>query len=211
MNLQMRRYFKKSEYNIDKRNKKDNFSFLNKTHCKKHQTVLAGDSITEIFNMELFDSYIKSNDTFVYNRGISGDTSNHFLDRFEENVLYLEPKNLVILIGTNDLTLIDDYTYVAENIDKVLELSRKKCPNVNLILQAVYPVDYKNVKKNLKIKNLNKLLSDIAVKHSAFFLDLTSKFSDSKGGFNPKYTYDGLHPNAKGFEIAAKEIIPFLI
>lgn len=211
MNLQMRRYFKKSEYKIDKRNKKDNFSFLNKTHCKKHQTVLAGDSITEMFNMELFDAYIKSSDTLVYNRGISGDTSNRFLDRFEDNVLCLEPKNLVVLIGTNDLSMIDDYTYVAENIDKVLALSRKRCPNVNLILQAVYPVDSKNVKKNLKIKKLNELLPDIARKHGAVYVGLTDRLCDEKGGFNTAYTFDGLHPNAKGFEIAAKEIIPFLI
>lgn len=207
----MRRYIQKSKYGFDKNNKKDNFNFLNKNYCKKHQTVIAGDSITEIFNMELFNEYIENSKTLVYNRGISGDTSNHFLDRFEENVLYLEPKNLVVLIGTNDLTLIDNVDYVADNIDKTLNLTRKKCPDVNLILQAVYPVDYKNVKKNQKIKKLNSLLSDIAVKYNATFVDLTAKLSDEKGGFNPKYTYDGLHPNAKGFEIVAKEIIPCFV
>lgn len=209
MNIQMKRYIKKSKYNNEKKNKKENYNILNKNYCKKHQTVIAGDSITEIFNMELFDEYIQNSGTLVYNRGISGDTSNHFLDRLEENVLYLDPKNLVILIGTNDLTLIDDVDYVADNIDKVLQLTRKNCPDVNLILQAVYPVDFKNAKKNQKIKKLNLMLRGIAEKYDAVYIDLTCKLSDERGGLNPKYTYDGLHPNAFGFEVAAKAIIPY--
>lgn len=211
MNLQMKRYIKKSKYNNDKENKKSNFTFLNKNYCKKNQTVIAGDSITELFNMELFDEYIKNTNTLVYNRGIGGDTSNHFFERFDENVLYLEPENLVILIGTNDLSLIDDVDYVADNIDKILDLTRKKCPDVNIILQAVYPVDYKNAKKNEKIKKLNSRLPSLANKYNTVFVDLTSKLSDENGGFNSKYTYDGLHPNALGYEIIAKEIIPCFI
>lgn len=47
----------KSKYNAQKKTKASNFKLLNETMTLQGQTVLAGDSITEIFNdYELFTS-----------------------------------------------------------------------------------------------------------------------------------------------------------
>lgn len=46
---------KKTAYDYVQQTKKENFSFLNETYAQQGQTVLFGDSITEIFNSyELF-------------------------------------------------------------------------------------------------------------------------------------------------------------
>lgn len=209
--MRFKTYLKRTEYDTDKNNKKDNFNFLNNKYCMPEQTVIAGDSITEIFNMELFNSYIKENGKLVYNRGISGDTSNKFLERFDSNVLALKPSNLVLLIGTNDLSLISDIDYVFSNISKVIDKAMNFDPDMNIILQSVYPVTYKNKRKNRLILALNEKLHVMCSQKNITYLDVHSLLLDKMGGFNSEYTYDGLHPNAKGFEIAAEEIISKLI
>lgn len=208
--MSFKTFRKKTAYNAEKENKRKNFIYLNENYCQLNQTVIAGDSITEIFNMELFNSYIKSSNKLVYNRGISGDTSDRFLERFDDTVLSLKPSNLVLLIGTNDLTLISDVDYIFSNIEQVIIKAKNTCPNTKIILQSVYPVNYKNKKKNSNIVKLNSKLKALCEKYCLIYLDLHGLLSDDNCGLNAKYTYDGLHPNALGFEIAASQIIPLL-
>lgn len=208
--MNLKSFRKRTAYNAEKENKRKNFIYLNDNYCLPNQTVIAGDSITEIFNMDLFSDYINRCGKFVYNRGISGDTSDRFLERFDDTVLNLKPSNLVLLIGTNDLTLISDIDYVFCNIEKVIMKAKSSCPDTNIILQSVYPVNYKNRKKNNNIIELNSRLKAMSEKYNIIYLDIYSFILDNNGGLNPKYTYDGLHPNALGFEIAANQIIPLL-
>ncbi len=208
--MTIKAYLKKTEYNNEKNNKKNNFDLINRKYCVLNQTVIAGDSITEIFNMELFDDYIKNSGKLVYNRGISGDTSNRFLERFDSNVLALKPSSLVILIGTNDLTLISDVDYVFSNIERIVDKALAFNSEMNIILQSVYPVNYKNKRKNKAIAALNFMLKKMCDEKGITYLDVYSFLLDENGGLNPKYTYDGLHPNAQGFEVAAEKIISVL-
>lgn len=208
--MTFRGYLKRTEYDTDKNNKKDNFNFLNNKYCIPKQTVIAGDSITEIFNMDLFNSYIKESGKLVYNRGISGDTSNKLLERFDSNVLALKPSNLVLLIGTNDLSLISDVDYVFSNISEIVDKALNSDPDMNIILQSVYPVTYINRRKNRLISALNEKLRAMCSEKNITYLDVYPLLLDKKGGFNSEYTYDGLHPNVRGFEVVANQIIPLL-
>lgn len=75
-------YQKKTRYDLVKKTKAENFKYLNENFSLKGQTVLIGDSITEIFNYyELFYSFCQKTGQAVYNRGISGDTSDRLLER----------------------------------------------------------------------------------------------------------------------------------
>lgn len=206
---------KRTAYGADKINKAENFELLNKNYCKKGQTVLVGDSITEMFNhTELFAEYTEKTGVSVYNRGISGDTSDRLLERLEKNVLNIKPENMVLLIGTNDLGVGADSDFIAENIEKIIEQARKRCKNINIIIEAVYPVNTKISKqgrrKNKDIAVLNAKIKDLSLKHHVHYLDLTAVLSDESGMLHSKYTYDGLHVNAMAFEIIAKEIIALL-
>ena len=96
----------KQNYDLVKRTKQENYLFLNENYAKHGQTVLFGDSVTEIFNSyELLYNFSQKSGQAVYNRGISGDTSDRLLWRLQSNALNIAPRNLVILIGTNDLGL----------------------------------------------------------------------------------------------------------
>lgn len=202
----------KTKYDTVKKTKKENFTFLNKNYCNKNQTVLAGDSITEIYNhTEFFEDYTKRTGLTVYNRGISGDTSDRLFERFEENVLSICPKNLVILIGTNDLGYGAAPEFTVKNVRKILDLTKEKCPNTNVLLLGVYPINYNQGKRSNKdIKAINSMLKPLAEEKGVSYLDISDKLSDSTGKLNPKLTYDGLHLNAHGFEVVTNNIISFL-
>lgn len=210
----------KTKYDTPKKTKRENYKLLNETKALHGQTVLAGDSITEIFNSyELFYEWSKQNDCAVYNRGISGDTSDRLAERFYDNVLNISPRNIVLLIGTNDIGLGGNADETVKNVCNILEQIRNNCPETNVILEAVYPVN-KNlsaqsramvgVRRNDKIGKLNSLLKPLAKEFGCTWLDLTEALSDENGNLNKNYCYDGLHLNAKGFEVVAENIIPLL-
>ncbi|MGN0528636.1 MAG: SGNH/GDSL hydrolase family protein [Eubacterium sp.] len=209
---EFRRYRKRTKYDLEKSKKMNNFTYLNKNACRENQIVLAGDSITELFNMELFDDFCDKHGVKIYNRGISGDTSDRLLERLEENVISIKPKAVVILIGINDLTAGANPEYIAENIRKAVEAIKSSNPNTAVILEAVFPVNtkmnhYRTLNKaRLQIGRLNNLINNLAEEYGAELIDLTDKLSDSEGMFRRELTYDGLHPNAQGFSVAAQAI-----
>ncbi len=210
----------KSKYNTQKATKAKNYKLLNETSALSGQTVLAGDSITEIFNdYELFYEWSKINNCAVYNRGISGDTSNRLSERFYDNVLNILPKNIVLLIGTNDIGMGRKIEATAADIKNILEQIRKQSAETNIILQAVYPVNKKlsaeafamvGIRRNDTIRALNVLLKALADSYNCIWLDLTDALSDEKGNLHKDYSYDGLHLNANGFKTVAEYIIPLL-
>jgi len=125
-------------------------------------------------------------------------------------VLSIKPSNLVLLIGTNDLTLTGNVDYIFGYIRKIADKARASDKNMNIILQSVYPVDYKQRRKNKNIIALNNRLRKLCAQLNIHYLDVHGLLLDDRGGFKAEYTYDGLHPNAQGFELAAKQIIPLL-
>ena len=125
--MNLKRFEKRSRYNCEMQNKADNYAHLNKNHCRKGQIVLAGDSITDFYNnYELFYEYTEKSGKAVYNRGISGDTTNKLLERLESNVLCIEPEKVVYLIGTNDHAHGASDEYILDNIKTIIEKTKSK-------------------------------------------------------------------------------------
>jgi lysophospholipase L1-like esterase len=209
-------YRKRTAYTPDKVAKANNFEFLNKNYCAQGQTILLGDSITEMYtHTELFADYTAKTGLAVYNRGISGDTSDRLFERLETSVLNIKPKNIVLLIGTNDIGVGVDVELINQYIDNIIIKTKSALPNVNFVLLAVYPVNRKVSKSvgrrfNEKIANLNKLLVETAKRQNVKFVDMTDKLSDSQGNLDVKYTFDGLHINAQAFELVTQALLKVL-
>lgn len=205
-----------TKYNNEMQTKCDNYTLLNKEFAISNQTVLLGDSITDFFNYyELFYDFSKASGQAVYNRGISGDTTNRLLERLNENVLCIKPKNLVLLIGTNDIGRGLPLEITLKNVENIIEKTKKACPDINFVLQAVYPInrpmrDAFEKRSNEKILAMNKEFIKLSEKYGCVWLDLTDKLSDETGNLKKEFTYDGLHLNAKAYKIVAKNIIPLL-
>lgn len=211
-----RNYSQCTEYNPEMMTKRNNYTFLNQKYSVENQTVLLGDSITDFFNWyELFYDFSKVSGQAVYNRGISGDTTDRLLERLYDNVLSIKPRNLVILIGTNDMNRNVPHSATIENMESIIRETKKACPDVNLIIEAVYPINEKmrhrsDKRSNKKIGNINNEYSRLCEKYDCVWLDFTNQLRDDKGNLKSEYTFDGLHINAQAYEVVARNVIPLL-
>ncbi|MDR2477434.1 MAG: GDSL-type esterase/lipase family protein [Treponema sp.] len=197
-----------------------NYNFLNKK-AKHAGTIFAGDSIAEMFPVsELLTEQQDSCGTPLYNRGISGELSGHFLARLDENILSISPKNLILIIGTNDVAQGISAETIRDTIARVINKVKESVQEINIILMAIFPVNeympdipsrlMVGIRTNPAIKALNILLKTLAKKENIHFVDMPPKFMDQQGQFSPDYTFDGLHPNAEGYAVIAEAIISLL-
>lgn len=201
--------------------KAENFALENKT-AQKGQTVFVGDSITEYYQLvDAYGDYMQQTGILVYNRGISAECTDHLLARFDDTVLNIEPRNMVLLIGVNDLGQGVPEDTIYNNIKTMIEKTQAQCPQTNIILQALYPIDENrpefydrfmvgSVRTNALIQSLNARLEALAGEKGIQYLDLTDQLADENGVFRAEYTMDGLHPNAAGYAVITKAIKPLL-
>ena len=140
------------------------------------------------------------------NRGISGQTTPQMLLRFRADVIALEPKAVVILAGTNDIsanTGPSTLEMIEDNLASMTELAQTH--GIKVILSAVMPTcDYiqnqSDRRPNAKIVELNSWMKSYAATHRAVYLDYFTPMLDDKGALKKELTYDGLHPNDAGYE-----------
>lgn len=197
-----------TEYDVVKQTKKDNFTLLNENYAQQNQTVFIGDSIIEIYNTELFDGVL---DTKVYNRGISGDTSDKLLERLQDNALNIAPQNLVTLVGTNDLSRKISLDTICDNISQVVDKSIESGVE-NIVVCSLLPVNKSingkmvGIRNNKDIQLLNSMLKDMCRQKQVVYVDLFTLLEDEGGNFDKQYTYDGLHPNAQGYVVITQAL-----
>jgi len=173
--------------------------------AEPRRVVFLGDSITD--GWRLAQSF--PGKPYV-NRGISGQTTPQMLVRMYPDVIDLKPAALIILAGTNDIshnTGPETITMIEENFQAMTELAQGH--GIKVILCAVMPVsDYTKNKQTVSrppsdILKLNAWLREYAGKMHAVFADYYAAMVDDKGMLREGYSDDGLHPNAKGYELVA--------
>lgn len=161
----------------------------------RNAVVLLGDSITQGWG-EDFSAWFPG--LKIANRGISGDTSRGVLIRLKEDVLALEPKAVVLLIGTNDLEEQADPETIAANLKLILAaLKEGKMP---IVLCQVFPSSESKKRPADKIKRVNQLYAEV-VKGNAqvTFVETWPLFADARGDAIPAEFPDLLHPNLAGY------------
>ena len=102
---------------------------------KQGSIVLAGELLTEYWPPSIRDF----GGGPVANRAIGGEVSRGLLFRFQEDVLALKPKAIVVLIGINDLTAFQPASETLANIRAMLRLKQAQSPEVPMILCTVPP------------------------------------------------------------------------
>jgi lysophospholipase L1-like esterase len=119
---------------------KDNRNFFwSEREKKQGSIVFAGDSLTGNWKTLSKDWGKDFPGVLVANRGIGGDVSRGLLFRFQEDVLALHPRAIVILIGINDLTARQPATATLANLRSILEMKRTQQPDVPVVLCTVPP------------------------------------------------------------------------
>jgi hypothetical protein len=105
--------------------------------AKSDGIVFVGDSLTQRYPLNEFYPGMH-----VYNRGIDGDTTAGLSKRLDLSIFDLQPKIVVLQIGTNDLQVIGvEKEQTVANIHEIIDSIKTNQPNINIILVSLYPVN----------------------------------------------------------------------
>ena len=121
----------------------------------KGAVVFLGDSITQGW-------YALANafpNLKVANRGIGGDTTRGVLYRLKADVLDLDPKAIVLLIGTNDIGNGANPEDVADNLEAIIQEIKKFNPHLPVVVCEVMPRSDRNQHPADRIEKLNALVA----------------------------------------------------
>src|SRR3954447_6871714 len=168
----------------------------------ENRVVFLGDDITEKWEGPFFPGK-----PFI-NRGIERQTTPQMLVRFQQDVVGLHPKVVLIQGGSNDLAgLTGPATEVTigQNLISMTQLA--KANGIRVVLASVTPVCDCYTKQTArrpqgKIIGLNGSIKRLAQANGAVYLDYYSALANGRD-FKKELTADGLHPNEAGYRVMA--------
>jgi len=201
--------------------------------ASKGGVAFAGDSITEGFPLH---EMLRS-DKPMFNRGISGDTTRDVLGKLRDVALDLEPGQVFLHIGSNDLPQGERPEKIVRRVEEICARIQAALPNAQLLIEAVYPVNPGEGAKRLvaspypihtieeansallplfgrrtnsAIREINAGLLELIPSRNWIFIDTYPILADEDGQLKSDYTYDGLHLTVKGYEAVAEEIQKYI-
>ncbi|HBO16417.1 MAG: gdsl-family lipolytic enzyme [Candidatus Moranbacteria bacterium GW2011_GWE2_35_2-] len=182
-----------------------------------------GDSITEGYYDEEKNGWVNRlkaifSDDEICNLGISGDSTEDLLKRFDADIKDKNPEMIIFAIGTNDSVYLPaekrnyvDFNKFNENLKTLIEKSRQFTSNI--VFVGLTPVDESLTKPipweiemhytNEEIGKYNKAIRQICEDEKLKFIDI---FDDLASINYKEMLSDGLHPNAVGHEWMANKI-----
>lgn len=183
-----------------------------------------GDSITEGYYDDEKNGWVNRlkvglGKDEIYNLGISGDTSEDLLERFDADVKGKKPDRIVFSIGINDSVYLPNEKRNYIDLDKFKENLGMLIKKARLLTNSIVFVGLTSVNEKLtkpipwvtemyytneEIKKYDDAIRRICKREKLKFIDI---FSDFEKSDYEKMLSDGLHPNAKGHEWMANKII----
>lgn len=175
-----------------------------KAQNTKVTTIFYGNSITRGW-------YDKRKEWFIAHgfigRGIGGQTSSELLVRFRQDVLDLQPKNVVILCGINDIAQNNGTISIEHTMGNIISMCElAKAHKITPILCSVLPA--RSVRWNpyvldvpQQVQALNALIRDYANNNGIRYVDYWSAMADEHGGLRPGLSNDNVHPTDQGYQI----------
>ena len=184
--------------------------------------VFLGDSITEggskptgYVSLVEFVFDINGFETWVKNAGVSGNTSRDMLVRLRKDVIDLKPTWVSISCGVNDVwhsftkpnggVPLEEYKKnMTEIVDRCLQAGLKV-----LLLTATPIMEKLDSPENIKLKDYNEFLRQLAAEKKTLLCDLNRAFTEEyakKVKPDNLLTTDGVHMNPRGNRLMAREI-----
>lgn len=159
--------------------------------------VFFGDSLTQ---EGCWDEYFP--EYLVVNRGISGNTVEDLQQRIDQ-VVALQPKKLLLLIGINNLNRRHPTQDIKNAHCSLLDRIAVALPSTQVLVQTILPVNddkpFFLYAKNTDINELNEYLKEECKKRNLILLDTHALFADNKGSLKKEVSNDGLHLTAEAY------------
>ena len=189
--------------------------------AKKGGIVFTGSSLMEMFPIcELAGS--AGIRTPIYNRGISGTTTDDFLREIDAVLLGPEPKKVFLNIGTNDMTerIYGErwMEHLMANYEKILRIALDELPSAEILVMAYYPAnlhlpnqtpqqqDMLRLRTKENLSACNRQLKVLAEKFGQHYIDCNAGLTDENGELKREYTIDGVHMYAEAYGIVFENL-----
>jgi lysophospholipase L1-like esterase len=146
----------------------------------------------------------------IINSGFGGSQASDLLAYTNELILRYTPKKVFIYEGDNDIAAGKKPNEIIKDIQAIISKIRAQNSAVKVVLIAAKPSiarwnlkrDYK--KLNRKFKNLSRIDADL------LYVDVWKPMLKKRKVIEDLFIEDGLHMNAKGYDIWYDAIKPFL-
>ena len=169
------------------------------------RVVFMGDSITEFWDRDPGNFFASQG---YIGRGIGGQTTPQMLVRFQQDVVALKPKAVVINGGTNDIagnTGPSTLEMIEDNLKSMAQIAATN--GIKVILASVTPAfDYPwrpGLQPAEKVVALNSWMKDYCSRTGCVFADYFSAMSDDNHAMKEGLSRDGIHPTPAGYKIMA--------
>jgi lysophospholipase L1-like esterase len=169
------------------------------------RVVFMGDSITELWDRDPGKVCASKGDI---GRGSGGQTTPQMLVRFQQDVVALKPKVVVINAGTNDIagnTGPSTLEMIEDNLKSMAQIAAAN--GIQVVLASVTPAyDYpwkRGLEPAEKIVALNSWMKDYCARTGCVYADYFTPMSDEKHGMKEGLSRDGIHPTPAGYAIMA--------
>lgn len=176
--------------------------------AKQGALVFLGDSITQGWGDDMRGAFGATN---IANRGISGDTTRGVLIRLKQDVLDLNPKGIVVLIGTNDLEEKATPQTIADNLELIVKQIKAHNAKLPIVMCLVFPASESTKRPADKIQEINRLYqAKFKGDSQVTVLDTWTLFANEKGDAKAPEFPDLLHPNEIGYNKWENSLKPVL-
>jgi lysophospholipase L1-like esterase len=191
--------------------------------ARQPEIVMLGDSIMHFWGGEPGGDGIRGRDTApeVWNSAFAGHSVvnlGYGWDR-TENVLWrlrhgefesVSPKVVVIMIGTNNVTL-NTADEIAAGVTAIVDEVHQRSRTSRILLLGIFPRGEKPNEHRVTIGEINQRLAKLDGRDGVVtYLDIGQKFLGADGSISKDVMYDFLHPSAKGYEIWVEAMKPTL-
>ncbi len=198
--------------------------------------VFAGDSVTDMESLQpvgegfdytgkgyvrvlesMFASFYPEVFLRVTNSGISGNTSRDLLQRFDRDVVSLNPQWVSICIGINDVwrqfdcpAIVDSHVYPDEyekNIEEMILKIKNKVKGIFILSPYIMEPCREDMMRK-KIDEYVEICKKLAKKYDCIFVDFQKMYEEyCKIRHSSHITWDRIHPNQIGSTLMAREFL----
>ena len=131
-----------------------------------------------------------------------------------ENVLWrvyhdelegISPKQILVMIGTNNLEINTDKELTA-GWEALVDAIKNRQPQARIVMVGMLP----RARMEARIKLLNQSLAEIARRKKVSYADVGNVLLNPGGKINDRLFSDGLHPNETGYQKLGEAFKPIL-
>lgn len=176
--------------------------------------IFIGDSITQGWNGSGQKSWKKHFAPLgVVNFGIGGDTTQNVLWRLHYGATgNLDPKAVVLLIGTNNFSFTRDQPEsIAAGVIAVVDALTHSYPDANILLMGVFPRGQtRDHQFRPGIDRINNIISQLETREHVTYLDISPKLLEPDDSLSKEIMPDFLHLSEEGYRRWAEAMLPWI-